>query len=142
MKRRTLILSVAGFSACVALAADREQQFKTRLSPVSMDARMMVNIAGRGSATAVLKGTKLSVSGTFTGLKSAATKAQLHEGRGIGVRGPASFDLTASPATDGTISGTFDLTPAQVEDLKKGRFYVQIDSEKAPEGNLWGWLLP
>jgi hypothetical protein len=22
-----------------------------------------------------------------------------------------------------------------------GRFYIQLHSEKAPEGNLWGWLL-
>jgi len=29
-----------------------------------------------------------------------------------------------------------------VTDLEKGRFYVQLHSEKAPDGNLWGWLLP
>jgi hypothetical protein len=26
--------------------------------------------------------------------------------------------------------------------LKAGRLYIQIDSEKGPEGHLWGWLLP
>jgi hypothetical protein len=25
--------------------------------------------------------------------------------------------------------------------LQKAQIYVQIDSEKAPKGNLWGWLL-
>jgi len=25
--------------------------------------------------------------------------------------------------------------------FKKGNFYVQIHSEKAPAGNLWGWLV-
>jgi hypothetical protein len=33
------------------------------------------------------------------------------------------------------------LTPDQVDSLKKGRLYVQISSEKSPEGTLWGWIL-
>jgi len=33
------------------------------------------------------------------------------------------------------------LTPEQVQSLKKGQLYIQIYSEKAPDGNLWGWLL-
>jgi hypothetical protein len=28
-----------------------------------------------------------------------------------------------------------------VEALKAGRFYIQLHSERAPDGNLWGWLL-
>jgi hypothetical protein len=47
-----------------------------------------------------------------------------------------------SNATTGTISGTIDLTPQQLQALDKSALYVQIHSEKAPEGNLWGWLLP
>ena len=58
-----------------------------------------------------------------------------------GLRGRFMFELTASPSTEGTISGTITLTTTQVNDLKLGRFYVQIDSEKAPDGNLWGWIL-
>ena len=65
------------------------------------------------------------------------------------MRGPAVFDLVVAntpgpsgPAssTAGTISATLDLTPTQVDDLGRDRFYVQLHSEKAPEGNLWGWL--
>ena len=41
----------------------------------------------------------------------------------------------------GTISGSFDLTPEQVQYLKQGKLYIQINSEKAPDGTLWGWLL-
>ncbi len=26
--------------------------------------------------------------------------------------------------------------------MRSGKFYVQINSEKAPDGNLTGWLLP
>ena len=54
-------------------------------------------------------------------------------------------DLAVAKGTEptaGTITGTLDLTPALVTDLEKGRLYVQLHSEKAPDGNLWGWILP
>jgi hypothetical protein len=123
------------------LPAQTQEKYKTRLSPISMDASMRADIAGVGTASAVLTGTKLTVSGSFEGLRSPATIAQLRDGRGTGVRGPVAFDLTVTKATTGSIEGSFDLNPEQIQDLKKNRFYVQIHSEKAPDGNLWGWLM-
>jgi hypothetical protein len=97
-------------------------------------------VTGVGSVTATLSGTKLSLTGTFEGLASPATFAKLHRGP-KGIRGPAVFDLKVTAAVSGTISGSIDLTPSQVDDLGRERFYVQLHSEKAPDGNLWGWLL-
>jgi CHRD domain-containing protein len=122
-------------------AAAPEEKFHTRLAPVAMDATMRATVAGTGSATATLSGTKLTVSGTFEGLVSPATIAHLHLSRVAGVRGPMVFDLTVTHAIAGSVSGSFDLSPDQVEALRKGRFYIQIHSEKAPDGNLWGWLM-
>jgi hypothetical protein len=116
--------------------------FKTRLSPVAMDATMRATVAGSGSVSVRLTGSRLVVSGSFEGLLSPATMAQMRRSPVTGVRGPAVFDLTVTKAAGGTIGGSFDLTPVQIEDLRKGRFYVQLHSEKAPDGNLWGWLLP
>jgi hypothetical protein len=131
-------------AACLlaSAVAQTPETFKVRLTPVSMDAAMKVNIAGSGSASAVLAGARLSVNGTFDGLLSPATTAQIRRGSMTGVRGPAILDLKVSPATSGTVGGAFDLNPDQVESLRKGRLYIQIASEKAPDGNLWGWLLP
>jgi hypothetical protein len=101
-------------------------------------------VAGIGSASATLAGKKLTVSGTFDKLASPATVAHLSMGQMTGVRGNSVFDLTVSKTgtgTSGTISGTFDLTPEQVDALKKGRLYVQLHSEGAPNGHLMGWLL-
>jgi hypothetical protein len=127
-----------------ALTAQQPKTFKARLSPVPIDVSMQATIAGSGSVSAVLTGTKLAITGTFDGLKSPATIAQIHKGPVKGVRGPNVFDLTVSKtdAASGTLSGSFDLTPIQLADLEKGRLYVQLHSEKAPDGNLWGWLLP
>ena len=122
-------------------AAQGEEKFKVRLSPVPMDGGMRATVAGSGSGSASLSGTKLTINGTFDGLRSPATIAKLHRGVATGVRGSAFLDLTVTKAMNGSFSGTFDLTPEQVDSLKKGKLYVQIHSEKAPDGNLWGWLL-
>jgi len=132
---------------CVGIAlptAQSSKTFKGRIAPVPIDVSMQATIAGTGSVTAVLTGAKLSIAGTFDGLKSPAKIAQMHKSPVRGVRGPVVFDLTVtkSDAASGTLSGTFDLTPLQIADLEKGRLYVQLHSEKAPDGNLWGWLSP
>lgn len=138
LSRREFAVGVAASS--VAFAQSTET-YKVRLSPVSMDAAMKVNIAGLGKASAVLTGTKLAVNGTFEGLLSPATTAQIRRGSLTGVRGPAILDLKITPATSGSLSGSFNLDANQLESLRKGRLYIQIASEKAPDGNLWGWLL-
>jgi hypothetical protein len=120
--------------------AQNGESFKARLSPVPIDVAMMSTVAGSGSLTALLAGNKLTLTGSFEGLRSPATDAHIHRAP-KGIRGPAILDLAVTKAASGTISGSLELTPAQVEDLKSGRFYVQINSERAPDGNLWGWLL-
>ena len=120
--------------------AQSGETFKARLSTVPIDVTMMSTVAGSGSLTAVLAGKKLTITGTFEGLRSPATIARVHRAP-RGIRGPAMLDLAVSKATSGTVSGSLELTPAQIEDLRNGRFYVQIHSEGAPDGNLWGWLL-
>jgi hypothetical protein len=139
-----LSLTFVPLIGIVALTAQQPKTFKARLSPVPIDVSMQATIAGSGSVAAVLTGTKLAITGTFDGLKSPATIAQIHKSPVRGVRGPNVLDLAVSrtDAASGTLSGSFDLTPIQVADLEKGRLYVQLHSEKAPDGNLWGWLLP
>src|SRR5436305_588556 len=69
---KPLVCVVVGL---VSVSAQSSRTFKTRLSPVPIDVSMQANIAGSGSVTAVLNGTKLSITGTFEGLKSPATIA-------------------------------------------------------------------
>jgi hypothetical protein len=139
-----LFLSLAAVLGTGVLA-QQTKTFKARLSPVPIDISMQANVAGSGSVSAVLTGTKLALTGTYEGLRGPATIAQVHKGPNKGIRGPVVFDLAVVKGTDptaGTLNGSIDLTPMQLADLEKGRLYVQLHSEKAPEGNLWGWILP
>jgi hypothetical protein len=135
------IIAILILALIPLVRAQGAQTFKARLSPVPVDATNQPATTGVGAVTAVLTGTKLSISGTFSGLQGPATIAQIHIGP-RGISGPPALDLTVTKATSGTLQGEFMLTPAQVDHLKRARLYIQIHSEKAPDGNLRGWLLP
>jgi len=116
------------------------QQFAGDLDPVPHDISTRGNVAGTGSVSADLSGTALHVSGNFAALSSPATTAKLKMGVAMGVPGAAIGELTATHAVNGEISGTVALDQNQIAALKRGALYVELDSAKAPDGNLWGWL--
>jgi hypothetical protein len=126
---------------CAAVPAVADN-FETRLSPSPLTDGTRINVTGEGMAKAGLDGNKLTVSGDFHGLAGNATTAELYDGPGIAIPGPKAFDLTVTPGASGTLSGSVTLTGKQAAAVRAGHFYVQINSQKAPDGNLTGWLLP
>jgi hypothetical protein len=131
--------ALLGLSCRPVVAAET---YQTNLGPMPLDEAVKQNMLGRGEATATLDGNILIVGGNFAGLPSPATKAHLFESPTIGVPGGQGFDLSVSEAVSGTVSGQLVMTAKQAAAFRTGRLYVQIDSQKAPAGNLWGWLLP
>ena len=123
------------------VAGQTPRKFAARLSTVPITVAMQDAVSGRGTVDAALTGNRLTVTGKFEGLRSPATVARLHLAPKA-TRGPAVGGLVVSNGTTGTISGAIDLTPPQLQALDKSALYIQVHSEKAPEGNLWGWLLP
>ena len=142
---RNVTAVVAGVAilwlSAITGAQSGSETFKIRLTTVPIDFVEAPNVTGSGSATATLAGDTVTISGTFDGLHGPATTAHVHRGRAKGVRGAVIADLTVTKGTSGRISGTVKLTSAQIEAVKSGMIYVQINSEAATEGNLWGWLL-
>ena len=138
--KRLFVAAVALASALGVSVQAQAPQYRGRLSLMPLDIAMQNVMAGSGMATASLKGSTLTINGTFSGLKTPATIARLHRSAKPGMRGVPIGDLTVSGETSGTISGSLELTKEQVSDLAAGRFYVQLHSQKAPDGNLWGWL--
>lgn len=147
LEKWCVLILAAGFGLHLVSTisqAQTEEKFKIRLFPAPPLGIQAANVTGSGSASAVLTGKKLSVTGAFDKLASPATAASLRIGQLTGVRGNSLFDMTITKTgtgNSGTIAGTFDLSPDQIDALKKGRLYVQIQSEGAPNGHLLGWLL-
>jgi hypothetical protein len=136
-------LAVAITLFTVPVIAQSGKTYRGRMAPVPMTTAQATTIAGLGSVQASVAGNKVTITGTFDGLKSPATIAQVHRAP-RGLRGPVVADLKVTKngdGTSGTISGTLEFTPQQLTDLEKGWLYVQLHSERAADGNLWGWLM-
>jgi hypothetical protein len=142
--RALRVLLSASFVAAltVQIAAAPRESFDVRLSPAPRDAAMRTTIAGSGTVEATLAGNELTIDGTYSGFVSPATHAAIHRGPAVGMRGPAVYELTVSRGTSGTLSGTFTLSDEALAALSAGQLYIQIAAEGAPDGNVWGWLLP
>jgi hypothetical protein len=116
------------------------EDFSGRLGRIPVDNRTQSSVAGIGHATAELDGDRLTITGEFSGLLGPATVANLHMSSAVGVRGPVVHELEIEAETAGELSGSIRLRSAEIAALRAGRLYVQIHSESAPDGNLWGWL--
>jgi len=138
MSRRTpLLLCALLLLATPALAAGYEAE----LDPTPFDATNRADvIESIGNLTATLDGSTLTVKGTFSNFTSPATGGSFRIGLAKGVPGDAIGNLTVEHARRGTFTGTIKLTSAQLAALKREALYVRIDSEKAPDGNIQGWL--
>jgi CHRD domain len=131
-----LLLSLA-----LAAAQAGPGPMHARLAPVPIDVAMQETIAGLGAATATLAGTALTLEGTYRGLRSPATTVRVFDSPRPGMRGPLVGEFPSGGGTTGTFKGTVTLTREQAAAFAKGLLYVQVQSEKAPDGNLWGWLV-
>lgn len=137
-----LSICLLGLAAAGVDAAWEEGAvFRARLSVVPVDAVTARTTSGTGAVTAALIGSQLFLAGRFEGLSSPATAAHLHRAP-KGERGPIAFPLRIVSAPAGAIGGSVELTKDQIEELKKGGYYVQIHTERNPDGELRGWLLP
>ena len=71
-----ITLAFAAFSLTVQSAqAQKKETFKALLSATPADARTRASLAGSGTASGVLEGSKLEITGSFKGLLAPATKA-------------------------------------------------------------------
>lgn len=113
---------------------------RARLAPVPLDVAMQETIAGLGTATATLSGSTLTVEGTYRGLVSPATAVKVFDSPRPGMRGRLVGEFASGGGTTGTFKGTVTLTREQAAAYAAGLLYVQLHSEKAADGNLWGWL--
>ena len=143
MKLRIIGVVYAAIAGATSTAPVLAQDvFVVRVTTVPISLAEAAATTGHGAARGTLDGRTLVIDGRFDGLQGAATRAELHIGSVRGVRGDAFAEIDVEPSTAGTFTGRTELQRAQVAALREGRMYLQIHSVAAPEGNLWGWLLP
>ena len=120
-------------------AAAQAETFRARLSPAPVNGQTVRTITGVGQVRATLAGTRLTLTGEFRGMSSPATAAHVHLGAS-GQPGPVAAPLQVTAAAEGQLSGSVDLTAAQVASLRDDGLYVQIHSQGNPSGELRGWI--
>jgi hypothetical protein len=92
--------------------------------------------SGKANVTYDTKSKKLSWVIAYSGLTGEPTAAHFH--------GPAAPGKNAGPVVDisGDIKkGSAELTPEQAKDLQAGKWYVNIHTEKFPDGEIRGQVV-
>jgi hypothetical protein len=133
-----LVVVIVGWAGGTPVA--QSTPMRARLSPVPIDLAMQDTIAGGGTATATLNGATLTIEGTYRDLRSPATSVRVYESARMGTRGAQVAEFPSGGGTSGAFRGTAPLTRDQIAAFGKGLLFVQLQSEGAPDGNLWGWL--
>ncbi len=141
MSYRAVLVVAIGLGLGLVSGVVAAEKYQVYLSPMPFNDATQPIMQGKGTASATLDGDTLSISGSFAGLSGPATKAHLSVSKGPGIPGSALVDLTLVGDVAGKVTGQIKLDPSQLVALRGRRLYIQIDSEKAPSGHLWGWLL-
>ena len=132
----TLLAPALSWSGHLSAQAD---SFRARLSPLPVDGRSVRTITGVGQVRATLAGDRLTITGTYRELGSAATAAHVHIAP-PGERGPTVGPLEVSASPDGDITGSVVLSIEQTAALHARSLYIQIHTEENPGGELRGWI--
>ena len=99
---------------------------------------------GLGTGTVILSAdeTTAKVSLSFSGLGTPANAAHIHGPAVPGVNAPVLFPLTVPAATSGSVNDvTISLTPQQVQFLKDGLLYFNVQTTTNPGGEIRGQIL-
>ena len=143
MRLKQLCLAIISAMLLLPIGAVCAQDsFSARLSPGPRLVGTRAESSGQGTVSVKLSSNVLALEGSYGGLLGTPTAARLLMGPAPGVRGLKIGDLKISSSLDGTISGNIKLGRNELAAFRKGGLYIEIDSAEAPEGDLWGWLMP
>lgn len=132
---RTILIA----SACLLSVPAFAQKFTADLSG-AQEVPPHSDATGTGTATIMLEGDKITYEVDYKGLSGPATAGHIHgpadSGANAGVEIPFK-DVGTSP-----IKGTAPITAAQAADIKAGKTYVNLHTDKNKGGEIRGQLKP
>lgn len=140
MQRRLFLILAICVSAFVFSAnASAQQRFVASVTgPQEVPDR---GSPGKGLCQIVLNTaeTSFTVTCTYSGLTSSAQAGHIHINGPVGVNTPVRFNFGTLSGTSGTIGPlTFDVTLAEVADLRAKGWYVNIHTVNFPGGEIRG----
>jgi hypothetical protein len=128
--------------ATMAPAAAAMMTWKAHLSAKDEVPPNASTATGDGTVTLNSATNELTWSVTFSGLSGPAAAAHIHgpgaPGANAGV--VVAFDVPKAPA--GEIKGSNVIVKSQVEDLKAGKWYINIHTAANKGGEIRGQLMP
>ena len=77
------------------------EKYQAYISPMPYSNAMRADVTGKGNIVATLEGDTMSLSGTFAGLASPATKAHVCLSKAAGIPGKAIFEVTVASGEEG-----------------------------------------
>jgi Cu/Zn superoxide dismutase len=136
------MLTAAGLASALMFASGAAQAEMLTFKADMLGATEVpaTDSAGKGTAEVTVDTDTKKVTWTMKveGLTGDATAAHVH--------GPASATEKAPPVIDMSgdkmMKGGADITEAQWNDMKAGKYYVNVHSAKFPDGEIRGQLAP
>jgi hypothetical protein len=145
---RWAVLTLVGAGLLTLAGCGSDKYVATTQLTGANEAPSPVTTNATGTATAMLDGDTLTVTGSFNGLGSdlhvvSGSSAHVHKGA-QGTAGAIVFNLTTT-STDqrnGTFTGTKELSGDEQEDFKNGLYYVNVHTATNQSGEIRGQFIP
>ena len=124
------------------LLGQTRDHFRGRLSILPVDFSTLSSMSGDGTVSAELEGNTLTIEVEFSGLSSPTTGIEIRNAaRGRRGNVALSFQAGVPKSTAGQFTQSVMLTNTQRTELHAERYYIQLQTEDNPDGELRAWLL-
>lgn len=140
--RACLIAFVLCGAVSAATAQEPANNFRTRMMTAAFTPSNGPFL-GDGNAAAAIDGRQIRIQGSFKQLAAPATRVRVLTGVDVGVPGEKTVaELRVSGSgTSGAFAGQIPASAANIALLRDNRLYIQVETQAAPDGALWGWLM-
>ena len=140
MRKTALALGLVTAAAAWSGAQSAMVAYKATMSGTQEVPAVQSAATGTASVNLDTATKQASWTVTYNGLSGPPKAAHIHCGAAVGANGPVAVpipNIATSPS-----QGSGAMTDAQIADLQAGKCYVNIHTDKNPNGELRGQLTP
>ncbi len=132
-------VGVAAITGCAQMEQKMGMGTPMMTVPLSASQEVPQNSSnGRGTAKVDLDGSKLKWTIDYSGMTGPVTAGHIHGPAMMGSNAGVVIPFTGSMASP--ISGSADITAAQIADMKAGKYYINLHTAANPGGEIRGQI--